>query len=164
MVTSNVVCRVIHLHYSGQYGTGVVLDRNGRQYVVSARHLVEQFSGGSLQIFHDNQWKQVNFELVGHADGAADISVLAPSVQLAGNYPLEATKNGIIMGQQIYFLGFPYGLKQNNPTINCGFPLPLVKGGIVSAFTQFNGAEAILLDGHNNSGFSGGPVVFQPLN
>ena len=42
--------------------------------------------------------------------------------------------------------------------MNMNFPLPLVKKGIVSMFD----GNIILLDGHNNPGFSGGPVVFHP--
>jgi len=39
-------------------------------------------------------------------------------------------------------------------------PLPLVKRATISALDQ----GAFLLDGHNNPGFSGGPVVFAPPN
>ena len=41
--------------------------------------------------------------------------------------------------------------------LNGGFPLPLVKKAPVSAI-QFRG-KPLLLDGHNNVGFSGGPVA-----
>ena len=40
---------------------------------------------------------------------------------------------------------------------NEGFPLPLVKKAVVSA-VMVDG-KPLLLDGHNNAGFSGGPVV-----
>jgi hypothetical protein len=41
-----------------------------------------------------------------------------------------------------------------------GYPMPLVKRATVSALDQ----HAFLLDGHNNPGFSGGPVVFSQPN
>ena len=41
--------------------------------------------------------------------------------------------------------------------LNAGFPLPLVKKAAVSALGLEDGP--ILLDGHNNPGFSGGPVA-----
>ena len=40
------------------------------------------------------------------------------------------------------------------------FPLPLVKKGIVSAIVKNENMSIVLIDGHNNPGFSGGPVVF----
>lgn len=40
------------------------------------------------------------------------------------------------------------------------FPPPFVKAGILSgAFDDFS---HLVIDGHGNKGFSGGPVVFQP--
>lgn len=44
--------------------------------------------------------------------------------------------------------------------MNRGFPIPFVKKGIISSFiTDSLGTTQIFLDGHNNPGFSGGPVV-----
>ena len=42
-------------------------------------------------------------------------------------------------------------------------PLPFVKAGIVSAIT-FELSKAIYIDGHGNKRFSGGPVVFVPVD
>ena len=41
--------------------------------------------------------------------------------------------------------------------------LPLVKGGILSGMKFENKVSWLLVDGHNNGGFSGGPVVFKLL-
>ena len=43
-------------------------------------------------------------------------------------------------------------------------PLAFMKKGIFSATTNENGAVVFFLDGHNNPGFSGGPVVYRDLN
>jgi hypothetical protein len=56
----------------------------------------------------------------------------------------------------VYFLGFPYGVLSGVIFGDAGHPLPLVKRALFSSFA----GEAYLLDGHNNPGFSGGPVVF----
>lgn len=45
--------------------------------------------------------------------------------------------------------------------LNRLFPFPLVKKAIVSAMMTDDKKCINLLDGHNNPGFSGGPVVFQ---
>ena len=56
-------------------------------------------------------------------------------------------------------MGFPYGLATEAGQMNDGFPIPFVKKGILSAMTLED--HIIFLDGHNNPGFSGGPVVYQ---
>ena len=49
--------------------------------------------------------------------------------------------------------------------MNGGYPLPLVKGALTSGSIGEKGnPETFVLDGHNNPGFSGGPVVFRPAN
>jgi len=47
--------------------------------------------------------------------------------------------------------------------INNNFPIPFVKKGIISNFFENKGVEHIYLDGHNNLGFSGGPVVYYSI-
>ncbi len=71
--------------------------------------------------------------------------------------PLEATSEGLIYGQEVYFLGFPYGIVGKHIFAPSGYPLPLVKRATVSLFD----GTMYLLDGHNNPGFSGGPVVWK---
>ena len=73
----------------------------------------------------------------------------------------------MVYGQDAYFLGFPVedGLNFDYTTLytkyglalDTGNPLPLVKRATVSSL-----GKPYLLDGHNNHGFSGGPVVFCP--
>ena len=64
----------------------------------------------------------------------------------------------IILGQEVYFLGFPYGLNTNMGELNRNFPVPFIKKAILSAV--YGKLDLLFLDGHNNPGFSGGPVVF----
>ena len=42
-------------------------------------------------------------------------------------------------------------------------PIALVKRGALSATVDQGGAQVMLIDGHNNFGFSGGPVVYHEL-
>ncbi len=162
MITSNVFHRVFQIRTETGTATAFTIDHNERQYVVTAKHVAmgNQATSG-LQIYHEAQWKFLEAELVGHADGEIDISVLAPSIQISPTLELPATTHGIVFGQDLYFLGFPYGLKTEVGPLNRQFPLPLVKKGILSALLPpTDGAEILLIDGHNNHGFSGGPVVY----
>jgi hypothetical protein len=68
----------------------------------------------------------------------------------------------MMLGQDMYFLGFPYGLSMPMGVENSEFPFPLIKRGCLSALSSLgpNGPVVMFLDGHNNPGFSGGPVLF----
>jgi hypothetical protein len=59
----------------------------------------------------------------------------------------------------VFFAGFPHGLSIDGRALNSGFPLPLVKHGIIAAIGSGAGGPFII-DAIGNSGFSGGPVVF----
>ncbi len=73
---------------------------------------------------------------------------------------MEATSDKLILGQDVYFLGYPFGKFSEVFGMNRGLPIPFVKKGIVSALhAKTPGNEILWIDGHNISGFSGGPVV-----
>ena len=74
---------------------------------------------------------------------------------------MKTDMGGLVYGQQVYFLGYPFGWDSGGEQINRGVPLPFVKGGIVSAM-EVGDVSRIFLDAHVNEGFSGGPVVFVP--
>jgi hypothetical protein len=54
--------------------------------------------------------------------------------------------------------------KRTFPAILGAFSVPLIKKAIISATVHEHGATVLLLDGHNNPGFSGGPIVYRDLN
>lgn len=159
MITSNVIHRVFRIRHGGSEATGFTLDVDDRQYIVTARHAVETLQdSGVVDIFAHGVWNSSPVRLVGHASGERDISVLALDRQLTpGRLTMEPTSKGVIYGQDVFFLGFPYGLLGKFLLTEDGHPLPLVKKATVSLFQS---DEVFLLDGHNNPGFSGGPVVF----
>lgn len=92
----------------------------------------------------------------------ADVAVFRLRRPITPNHPLPLSVDDMVFGQDCYFLGFPLGL-----TFDIGeFEyFPLVKRATVSAKNhRINGRPILLLDGWNNPGFSGGPVVFRPPN
>ncbi len=162
MITTNVIQRTFHTRYGGGTGTVFAIDRDGRQYLVTARHVVDGIqSGQTVEIFHERQWKQVPIELVGVGEGITDVAVLACHMPLAPTHPLEPSAAGLMFGQQVYFLGFPFGWDSGAENVNHEFPVPFVKTGFVSAII-LGGHSQIYIDAHGNRGFSGGPVVFTP--
>ena len=160
MITANVIYRVFRLKVGIETGTAFTIEEGGKEYLVTARHIAHSLQGKcQIEVFKDRSWSPLQVTAVGHAPGDVDISVLAPSERLTPTrpLPLPASSEGLTYGQEAYFLGFPYGigdmfLKET------GHPLPFVKRVTIS--TMFG--KPYLLDGHNNPGFSGGPVVFCP--
>ncbi|MCP4082303.1 MAG: trypsin-like peptidase domain-containing protein [Planctomycetaceae bacterium] len=155
MLTANVLRRVVQIRWQNSTGSGFTVEISGRQYLLTAKHVIDGFAGGEIDIFDGSYFVPKNFELVGYSSDK-DIAVLAHESQLTVTLPMPVSDKGMVLGQSAYFLGFPYGYAYIN--IQNG-ALPLVKSATVSAF---NVDGRLVLDGHNNPGFSGGPVVFIP--
>lgn len=161
MITANVIHRTFHIRSGNSSGTAFAIDHKGKQYLATARHVVEGItSSGDIDIYHEQQWKSVAVDVVGAGKDGIDVAVMACSIQLSLPLPLKATTDGLTYGQVVYFLGFPFGWVGGLERINLDFPMPFVKAGIYSATDEAN--SFIFIDGYGNPGFSGGPVVFRP--
>lgn len=158
MITSNSILRTFALRCRGAVGTGFVIDHDRKQYLISARHVVHAADEtGQVEVLEGGAWSPTPVVSVGHGPDNVDISVLAPRSPLVPeNLPITASSEGLVYGQDLYFLGFPFAIYS---TLRFGErlrPLPFAKRAILSMME----GELYLLDGHNNPGFSGGPVVF----
>ena len=164
MITSNVITRTFHIKWRDSTGTAFTIDHDNRQYLITARHVINGIANNwFVYIYHDNQWKHIGVEVVGIGADNLDVAVLSCPLQLSPQNLFEATAQDLGYSQQVYFVGFPLGLSWNmKPFTNQSFPAPFVKAGIFSGALDDN--SLFLIDGHNNEGFSGGPVVFQPDN
>ncbi len=60
------------------------------------------------------------------------------------------------LSQDAFFLGYPFGMGTYIHEVQAW---AFVKKGIISSFGKLGGVRRIFLDGMNNPGFSGGPVV-----
>ena len=128
-----------------------------RRYLVTAKHIASTINHQAVvEIAHEGTWKHLPVRLVGHGKGKVDISVLAPQQLFGGSAPLKIPAP-MTLAKDVYFLGFPFNMSLDVGNLNADFPLPFVKRAILSAF--FTDRGLVLLDGHNNPGFSGGPVV-----
>lgn len=164
MIPNNVLHRVFQVKFGESMGTMFAIDVAEKQYLITARHVVEKWDQRALpEIYYDHQWRPFEARLLGDALDGADISVLVGKMLFVSReFTMEPTQAGIILAQDVFFLGFPYGWKAEvDAAINRGFPLPFVKKALLSAMTTEDGKNVLYLDGHNNPGFSGGPVVFR---
>ncbi len=145
IITTNILQRTFRLQYDGFTGTCFTIDVDSRQYIITARHSVSSIAGPSVvQIQHENTWKNLQIELVGHGEHGVDITVLAAGFRLSPAHPLHTTIGGLTISQDMYFLGFPYGLTNDGGNLNANFPFPLVKKGILSAL-QFGNVKKLAL-------------------
>lgn len=158
MITANFIHRTFRIRCGESIGTGFTIDIDEKQYLVTASHVLANLAQeGEIYIFGNGLWTPLQVKLVGHAPHPIDISVLAPDKRLTPtSLPVRVSSDGMMHGQEVYFLGFPYHFLGNIIFTDEGFPLPFVKRATLSCFDE----SVYLLDGHNNPGFSGGPVVF----
>jgi S1-C subfamily serine protease len=162
MILSNVIFRTFFIK-AEMYGTAFALDIGESEYLITARHLLDKSKNSFvLKLFMKEKWLDIPATVVGHGRGDVDISVLKLPNTLAGpKIPVKSTTEGLVLGQDVYFLGFPYKMWGHGGDATRGRPLPFAKKGIVSSIDFANGQ--LYIDAFNNEGFSGGPLFFYPL-
>jgi len=162
MITSNILNRTLFIH-SAEYGSAFIIDVDNVEYIVTAKHLLPNTLVSSIQIRRNHAWVTHSVMEIGRAPGEIDIAVLKIHDQLVDSYlPAPADMDGLTLGQDVFFIGFPYKLEGEVGLLLDGRPLGYVKKGTVSVFNSPN-HPALVLDAINNEGFSGGPVVFAPI-
>ena len=168
MIPRHIINRIFPIRWTDSSGkeysgTAFTVDRGTKQYLVTARHVVEGIrSGNSIEILQDEQWKKLAVDVVGIGRGELDIAVLVAPFQLSPEQPLEISSKGLAHGQQIFFLGYPYTFDSGNEHLNRGIPIPFVKAGVVGAMKRIKNVSWFFLDADVNHGFSGGPLLFVP--
>ncbi len=172
-VPATVLQRVFEIRVANSVGSGFVLDYpGGTQFLVTAKHMVGRGPDvPKIEILHDDGWKALAIERILRCNNNCDIAVIVLKVplrtQIAVPQPeLDRTGQGYYVGEEVFFVGFPLGLSMggvyHGHSLNGDFPIPLVKRATVSGIYPENGFD--LLDGFNNHGFSGGPVIVVPDN
>ena len=141
-------------------GTAFAIDLDAKQYLATAKHVATSPPASmAVEVFSNGVWVSLPTRLIGHGPDNVDVSVLATDRKMTpSDLPLEASSMGMIYGQDVFFLGFPYGIVGKVAFTANGYPLPFVKRATLSLIKD----DVYFLDGHNNPGFSGGPVVFRP--
>jgi hypothetical protein len=171
-VTRNVLERVLNVRVNAGTihegtATAFTIDVDGREYLMTAKHVVQGLKDeDKIDVYMNNGWASLTVKIL-RCDDPIDIAVLIPPHQLTVNFDLLADRK-FFFGQDAYFLGFPYGLKSfAGGGANGPYPIAIIKRGAISGTLILDlakKAEMILLDGYNNPGFSGGPIVYRDLN
>lgn len=161
MIVSNIYTRVMRINLKGQQGTAFTIDYEGNQYLVTAGHLFPPSSSTEVVTLDGNEMIKTSIDFTPiPVRAGVDIAVSLLATPLTQGLPINCSMDGIIFGQDCYFLGYPFGLGLGG---SIDPQLAFVKKAILSAHEKFGGPEGVgtlYLDGHNNPGFSGGPVFF----
>jgi Trypsin-like peptidase domain len=160
MLPTNILYRTYFIR-AAQYGTAFALDVGETQYLVTARHLLpETGTTIELQVLHEKRWLKGEVRVVARGRGELDIAVLQPPTRFTPKtFEIELGFGEISLGQDVYFLGFPYKLWTDYGELSAGLPGPFLKKGALSAVT-FDHPKTLHVDAINNEGFSGGPLYF----
>jgi Trypsin-like peptidase domain len=157
------------IRVGNQEGTGFLIDQGGKIYLVTAKHIAVGLAlpHSSLQVWQASSWENLPFsKLLLPASSDADIAVFETNKQVSKPFSVGALSSieGMGLGQQVWFLGYPFddiamtGQFQNKS-------LPFVKRGTFSAVNNSDPRAIVLyIDGFNNPGFAGGPIVFWNFN
>lgn len=169
-------------------GTTFSIDVDNREYWITAKHVFTGKKTGPAGVFdtkrvqanilsltgdgnegHDQHWLTETFTVIDPGKDI-DIVVLVPDHLLLAyqrDSSLKVGSDGIGLGGDCEFLGFPYGggwktqyQDDKDPNKKEWVWLRFVKHCTPSAQVQQNGIRIWLLDGINNEGFSGGPVLY----
>ncbi len=160
MITNNTLQRVFLIKCGNKEGTAFSIEVDGLQYLVTAKHVIEESDPvQKLEIYRYGKWQKSPIKSSWTSNTGADVALLSPVEQVSPVTPVRILME-LYISQEIYFLGFPFGLKTEASQINNGYPVPLVKKGMISGFTfTVKGSQEIICEGLNNPGFSGGPIV-----
>lgn len=159
---------IFQVRFNGESGSAFAVDVDNKQYIVSARHIFQTTKNGTLQTIKDGdtlellirgKWQPVVVRPILPVLAKTDIIAFAPDKIVAPKIPVMAGLGGVRLGQDVYFLGFPFGLGSRDA--RTAGAIPFVKKGVFSAGDSTDDSgRVIYIDGHNNPGFSGGPIIF----
>ena len=162
---NEAVLRVFSIKSGNTTGTAFFIEVDNRQYLITARHVVSTLKdGGIVQLLKPDTltWTDYKIQYILRCE-PADIVVLVPVAALVPDLkklPVLLGPEGLVLGGEVYFLGFPFGFDVQAAVEKTGkYLVPFVKHAVVSAIVGEAGAEVLYLDGYNNPGFSGGPVI-----
>jgi hypothetical protein len=167
-IPTGMLSRVFPIRVGVDGGTCFVIDVNERQYLVTARHIVPTIEAAdNVEIFHKNAWHPIVVHAIFPENKNIDAVALAASTEAMADLKLSKLdiplgSKDVIIGQKVFFLGYPFGLASRSKNRND--LIPFVKAGILSAIDyRSQDVPVVYIDGHNNHGFSGGPVIFSNL-
>jgi hypothetical protein len=147
--------------------TAFKVDYRGKVYLVTTRHIVAGLPAtrATIQVREVEEWEDLHtIKILFPKSADVDIAVLETEELMGEPYHISMAREpgGVLLGQQVWYLGFPFaGIR----TRAGEFKVPFIKRGAMSAVDTTNpNAIVLYVDGFNNPGFSGGPIVYWDLH
>lgn len=162
LISANTLQRVFHLRIGNSGGVGFIVENNGVRYLVTAKHLFETLlypESTKIEIIKENGFDEIENKIFYHQNTDIDIAVIQTSYFNQYSFGDVGYEEDVMVSQEMFMLGYPYKKDGECYNINNGYPIPLVKKGILSGIIDKN--TKLIIDWHNNHGFSGGPVVYR---
>lgn len=166
-VPTEILQRTKLIRIGNDGGTAFQIDYGGKLYMVTARHVVAGLSQGraTVQIWESDKWYDVQItKTIYPASADVDIAVLETQERAANPFSIApwGGDGGPTFGQQVWFLGYPFGdVALATHFHDQPFTFPFIKKGTMSAVDgRREDAVVLYIDGFNNRGFSGGPIIF----
>jgi S1-C subfamily serine protease len=159
-VPAGILGRVLYLKNGTKTGTAFLIDYKGKEYLLTARHMIEGLTtdNAKLQGYRSADWREITADIILPENKNVDIAVLDIHHEASKGWSPDLSGESPTIGGQVYFIGYPDGL---HSLYSNGEYLPLVKAGVLSGLDNADPDEVVYyIDGFNNPGFSGGPVVF----
>lgn len=162
-VPTEILDRTFFIKVGEDAGTAFTIDHDGTVYLVTARHVISGLSdeGGVIQVWRSDKWQDYKtVRTLYPPSDKVDIAVLQTNEKVDKPYEIrpQEGKEGITLGQPVWFLGYPFGL---GTTLGDATHFPFIKRGTASAVDASDPKAVVLyIDGFNNPGFSGGPILY----
>jgi hypothetical protein len=178
MPTNNILFKTLMIKTKTEAGTMFAIDVDNREYWLTAKHILTgRKKGPSGEVKEKNvsldvldplgdtiKWNPVRFAVI-EPGKDVDIVVLVPNVKLQdiGLRDLQVSSGSFGIGGECSFLGYPYASTWtatfSNTTGSTPYKMPFIKHCYISGIIR-QPAAMLVLDGINNPGFSGGPVLY----
>jgi len=163
---TNILYRVFRIKYGEFAGTSFTLEDSSRQYLITAKHVLNgiQPKDSVYIMLNHKQWVKIFVRPIWCKPDTVDIIALAPEERVSVNFPMVPSSAGVDLGQDVYFFGYPFNMKTEMSDTVYPFPIAAIRKGILSSADIHDGYQIMNIDGTSDHGFSGGPVVFTDLN
>lgn len=164
-VPKEILDRTTYIQAGNEQGTAFKIDYKGKLYYVTAKHMVRDLPSEKplIKFRQGSEWIDLHIlKILYPPRGNADIAVLATGEAVARPFqmPVASPSDGVTFGQQVWFLGYPL-IDAIHTKLANNYEAPFIKRGTVSAIDSSDpNSIVIYIDGFNNRGFSGGPIIF----
>jgi S1-C subfamily serine protease len=159
-VPGEIMSRTQFIRWGGEAGTAFTVEYQGKLYIITAKHVVAGVpdTNAVIQVRVGDKWEDYQTtNTIYPSSPDVDIAIFVTNEKQDQPFAIEPMSGsaGVTFGQQLWFIGYPYGLGSNIS----GHALPFLKRGTMSAADSSNKAAIVFyIDGFNNPGFSGGPI------